>query len=73
MQPYALFTLFERPALVLSPPQPFKSEDRKVLIGAREPMTKEHMVMELVEEAHALGVCVLRSSAGRGGVYGAEV
>ena len=31
----------------MSPPQPFKSEDRKVLIGAREPMTKEHMVMEL--------------------------
>ena len=35
---------------ILSPPQPFKAEDRKVLIGAREPMTKEHMVMEMYLE-----------------------
>jgi hypothetical protein len=32
---------------LLSPPQPFKTEERKVLIGAREPMTKEHMVLEM--------------------------
>ena len=51
--PYALFSLFERPALILSPPSPFKTEDRKVLIGAREPMTLEHMVLELhLEDAY---------------------
>ena len=45
--------LFERPALILSPPQPFKTEDRKVLIGAREPMTLEHMVLEMhLEDAY---------------------
>lgn len=45
--PWALIMLFERPHLILSAPLPYKKEDRKVLIGAKEPMTKEHMVMEL--------------------------
>jgi hypothetical protein len=63
----------------LSPPQPFKTEDRKVLIGALEPMTKAHMVMEMhLEEDYStvsckefLRVMQLNSAHLNGGVTGA--
>ena len=68
------------PRRILSPPQPYKNEDRKVLIGAREPMTKEHMVMELhLEDDYTtvnckefLRVMQLNSAHLSGGVEGEE-
>ena len=44
---YSVWFLVERPQIRISPPTPYKHEDRKVMLGAREPLTLEHMVLEM--------------------------
>ena len=56
--PCALFMLFEHPQLILSPPHALKAEGQKVCVGARDPMTQEHMVLEMhLDDGYPIAQC----------------